>query len=188
MSDVPGRPPGSGDEDGRPAPARRTFLQAVGAALAGALASIPPVVAGAATLLHPLRREETVASAVRVASLTGLPEGGAPRRVTVIDDRVDAWTSYEATPVGAVYLRREGDRISALNVVCPHAGCSVNLAPNGTHFACPCHRSRFALDGTREEGPAPRDLDALEVEVRNETEVWVRFQNFRPGTEEKIPM
>jgi menaquinol-cytochrome c reductase iron-sulfur subunit len=106
--------------------------------------------------------------------------------VRVVSDRTDAWTRYEATPVGAVFLRKEGERVQALNVVCPHAGCSVNLAPDGTHFTCPCHRSRFALDGAREAGPSPRDLDTLDVEVRD-GQVWVRFQDFRPGTEEKIP-
>jgi len=167
---------------------RRTFLQAIGALVAGAVAILPPVVAGAATLLDPLRRRGGDASVVRVAALSALPEGGPPRRVTVVTDRTDAWTRYEATPVGAVYLRRDGDHISALNVVCPHAGCSVNLAPDGSHFACPCHRSRFELDGTRVAGPAPRNLDALDVEIRNENEVWVRFQNFAPGTDEKVPM
>jgi menaquinol-cytochrome c reductase iron-sulfur subunit len=177
----PSRP--GGHEPGAP---RRSFLKAVGAVLAGIGATLPPAIAGAATLFDPLRRREREATLIRVASLSAIPEGALPRRVTVSSDRVDAWTHYEMTPVGGVYLRREGDRVQALNVVCPHAGCSVNLAPAGTHFACPCHRSRFALDGTREEGPSPRGLDELEAEVRD-GEVWVRFQNFRPGIEEKVP-
>ena len=176
------RPGGQG-----PHAPRRSFLKAMGAVLAGAVAMLPPAIAGAATLFDPLRRREREATSIRVASLSAIPEGALPRRVTVSSDQVDAWTRYETTPVGAIYLRREGDRVQALNVVCPHAGCSVNLAAAGTHFACPCHRSRFALDGTRVEGPAPRGLDELEAEVRD-GEVWVRFQNFRPGTEEKIPI
>lgn len=175
----------SDDPGGRPP--RRTFLQAAGALIAGGVAFIAPAVAGAATLLDPLRRGRRDTSLVRVSTLSALPDGGGPRRVRVLSDRSDAWTRYEETPVGAVFLRREGDRVQALNVICPHAGCSVNLAPDGTHFACPCHRSRFALDGTREAGPSPRDLDALEVEVRD-GEVWVRFEDFRPGTEDKIPL
>lgn len=167
---------------------RRSFLQAIGAIAAGALAGLAPVAAAASTLLDPLRRRDGEAGAMlRVTSLSGLSDGGAPKRVTVLADRVDAWTKYQLSPVGAVYLKREGDHVEALNVVCPHAGCSVNLAPGGSHFSCPCHRSRFSLDGSREEGPAPRGLDRLETDVRD-GEVWVRFQNFRPGTEEKIPM
>jgi hypothetical protein len=36
--------------------------------------------------------------------------------------------------------------------------------------------------------PAARGLDALDVEVRNEKEVWVKFQNFEAGKAEKIPV
>lgn len=165
---------------------RRGFLKALGATLAAAVASLPPALAGAAALFDPLRRGARDASLVRVSSLSALPLAAAPKRVRVLAESVDAWTHYAETPIGAVFLRWDGDRLQALNVVCPHAGCSVNLASDGTHFACPCHRSRFALDGTREEGPAPRGLDELEVEIRD-GDVWVRFQNFRPGIEEKIP-
>lgn len=177
----------SGPEGESPDAPRRTFLKGIAAAIAGVVAVLPPAVAGAATLFDPLRRRERDATSIRVASLSAIPQGAPPRRVTVSSDRVDGWTQYESTPVGAVYLRWEGDRVQALNVVCPHAGCSVNLAPAGTHFACPCHRSRFALDGTREEGPAPRGPDELEAEVKD-GEIWVRFQSFRPGIEEKVPI
>lgn len=166
---------------------RRGFLESVGALFAGAVATLPALLAGAAALLDPVRRASPDPSWVRIATLSAIPDGAPPRRVTVVSERVDAWTTYQRAPVGAVFLAREGDRLRALNVVCPHAGCSVGLAPGGTHFACPCHRSRFTLDGTRVEGPSPRDLDRLEVEAR-EDDVWVRFQNFRPGVEEKVPV
>lgn len=165
---------------------RRGFLQALGAMLAAAVASLPAALAGAAALFDPLRRKTRATSLVRVSNIAALPVGAPPKRVRVVAERVDAWTHYAETPIGAVFLRWDGDRLQALNVVCPHAGCSVNVAPDGSHFACPCHRSRFALDGTREEGPAPRGLDELEVEVRD-GEIWVWYQDFRPGIEEKVP-
>jgi len=174
--------------DGAP---RRTFLAAVGAVIAGGLAGVAPVVAGLATLLDPLRRTGDDGNLVMVTKLAVLPADGIPRKFTVSADRVDAWTTYQNTPVGAVYLRRmPNDEIVCLNVVCPHAGCFVNLAPAGTHYACPCHRSRFALDGTIDDpaSPAPRAMDELTVEIRNEDEVWVRFQNFQPGQEHKVPI
>ena len=52
---------------------------------------------------------------------------------------------------------------SALSLVCPHLGCQVNLSSDG--FACPCHGSRFRLDGSLRNGPASRPLAALRVEV-----------------------
>ena len=45
------------------------------------------------------------------------------------------------------------------------------------------------IDGTIADpkSPSPRAMDELEAEVRN-GEVWVRFQNFRKGSPEKIPV
>jgi hypothetical protein len=31
-------------------------------------------------------------------------------------------------------------------------------------------------------------MDALLVEVRNDTEVWVKFQNFEPGKAKQVPL
>lgn len=174
--------------DGAP---RRSFLIGLGAVVAGALAGLTPLVAGVVALFDPLRRTGGEAGFVRVTRLGALPADGVPRRFTIQADLVDAWTTYTDTPVGAVYLRRtEDDGVLALNVVCPHAGCFVNLAPDRGRFACPCHRSSFALDGSINDpaSPSPRDMDELEVEVRDGDEVWVRFQNFMPGREEKLPI
>lgn len=170
---------------------RRNFLTAAGAVVTAGLAGVAPLLAGIATLLDPLRRRQGDSGMVMVTTLPVVPADGVPRRFTVNADRTDAWTTYQNTPVGAVYLRRTPDgELTCLNVVCPHAGCFVNLAPQGTHFQCPCHRSRFSLDGSIEDpaSPSPRAMDELEVEIRNETEVWVRFQNFQPGQEHKVPI
>jgi len=50
----------------------------------------------------------------------------------------------------------------ALSLVCPHLGCTVD--PQDQGFACPCHGSRFALDGSFISGPANRSLDPLILE------------------------
>jgi menaquinol-cytochrome c reductase iron-sulfur subunit len=94
-------------------------------------------------------------------------------------------------PIGAVYLRKtETNQVIALNVVCPHAGCFVEFNSSRKVFSCPCHNSRFSLDGAiaDRKSPSPRALDALEVEIRNQSEIWVKFQNFIAGHAEKIPV
>lgn len=186
---APEKPKESMSDPTPDAPARRTFLAAVGATVVGGLAALAPVAAGAAALLDPLRRGRRDRGMVRVATLSSVPESGVPRKFTVETDQVDAWTTYAETPVGAVYLRRDGDTVRALNVVCPHAGCFVGLAPDNARFACPCHKSSFDLDGRINDpaSPSPRDMDELDVEIRGE-EVWVRFQNFLPGRDEKTPV
>jgi menaquinol-cytochrome c reductase iron-sulfur subunit len=169
---------------------RRNFLTGFAAMVIGAIASVVPVAAGAAALLDPLRRSRSSSDFIRVTRLSAIPEDGSPRKFTVEADRVDAWATYANTPVGAVYLRRTDSGVIALNTVCPHAGCFVGVAPDGSRFACPCHKSSFDLDGMINDpgSPSPRDMDSLEVEVRDGDEVWVRFQHFLPGREEKTPV
>jgi menaquinol-cytochrome c reductase iron-sulfur subunit len=92
-----------------------------------------------------------------------------------------------------VYLRRtsETETPQAVTAVCPHLGCFVDFNTNKNIYQCPCHDSSFEADGQRinpKQCPAPRDLDALEVELRGEgqNEVWVKFQKFHSGKTEKI--
>jgi Rieske Fe-S protein len=63
-----------------------------------------------------------------------------------------------------------------------------DLSRKGYH--CPCHNSSFGVDGkiADPKSPSPRGLDELEVEIRGESEIWVKFQNFRAGGREKIPV
>lgn len=184
---------GEAEEPGADAEAgegRRNFLTGASALAVGALATLAPVGAALAAILDPLRRGTGERDLVLVTRLSAVPEDGTPRKFTVTADRSDAWATYTDAPVGAVYLRRVGDDVRALNVVCPHAGCFVGMAPDGSRFACPCHRSSFDLDGVVNDpsSPSPRDMDALDVEIRNQDEVWVRFQNFLPGREDKTPV
>ncbi len=182
----------SGFSDGPAAeiPPRRSFLAKAGAILVGAVAGLIPVGAGAAALLDPLRRGTRDTGMVRVTRLSAIPLDGSPKKFTVEADRTDAWSTYANTPIGAVYLRRTDDAVIALNVVCPHAGCFVRHLADEGRFSCPCHNSSFDLDGevNNASSPSPRAMDALAVEVRNGDEVWVRFENFLPGREEKVPV
>ncbi len=169
---------------------RRDFLVGASAVAAGTLAMLAPIGAAVVSLLDPVRRDKVSSEMVLVARTSAIPEDGSPRKFTVTADRTDAWAAYDDSPVGAVYLRRSGDEVRALNVVCPHAGCFVGVAKDNSRFSCPCHLSSFDLDGAVDDptSPSPRDMDTLDVEVRNGDEVWVRFQNFLPGRAEKTPV
>ena len=173
-------------------PHRRAFLTKSCAVLIGGVVGAFPVATGVAVFLDPIRRKSGAASNfVPVASLNALPEDGLPAKFPVITSRVDVWTKSPLTPVGAIYLRRSGPKsVQAFNVVCPHAGCFVDFVPDRKSYLCPCHKSTFALDGKINDpaSPSPRGLDELEVEIRNDTEVWVKFQNYRAGVHEKIPL
>lgn len=172
-------------------PERREFLTKAAALTIGGVTTLVPAAAGLMTILDPLRRKSAAGGFLHVTSLNALAEDGTPRRFEVIADREDAWNKFPQVPVGAVYLRRGPERkIEALNVTCPHAGCPVEYKAGIKGFLCPCHDSKFHLDGTlaNVSSPSPRALDTLEVEVRNEAEIWVRFQNFEAGKAKKIPV
>ena len=178
-----------GRKSGNPADRRGFFKQAL-AGIISVILGLIPVGAGLAVFLDPLRRKSEASGAVRVASLEALPDDGIPRKFPVIASRVDAWNKFTETAIGAVYLRRASDgQVQAFNASCPHAGCFVDFRSAENHFHCPCHNSSFSLDGKilDPKSPSPRGLDELEVEVRNESEIWVKFQNYRAGVSEKIP-
>jgi Rieske Fe-S protein len=52
----------------------------------------------------------------------------------------------------------------AFSTVCTHAGCAVSKIAEGT-IDCPCHGSKFNLDGTVAKGPASRPLEPKDIAV-----------------------
>jgi cytochrome b6-f complex iron-sulfur subunit len=55
--------------------------------------------------------------------------------------------------------------VYALSAVCTHLGCITRFLSDEKCIACPCHGSRFDLEGNVIHGPAPRPLQWLEVGV-----------------------
>jgi len=64
--------------------------------------------------------------------------------------------------VPAVLIRTETG-FSVISLVCTHLGCTVESKSDG--FACPCHGSRYDLDGKVTRGPASKSLAELRVEI-----------------------
>lgn len=172
-------------------PSRRGFFKETATILIGGVLGLVPLVSGLAVFLDPLRRKAESRGAIRITTLDSLPDDGIPRKFPVLANRTDAWNKFTHVPIGAVYLRRtRANKLQALNVVCPHLGCSVEFETEGNVFLCPCHKSTFTLEGRIEnpESPSPRGLDDLKVELRNGKEIWVIFQNFQTGHVEKVPV
>jgi len=59
------------------------------------------------------------------------------------------------------YAVKTGGKVSVFAINCSHLGCSVALNEKDKSFDCPCHGSRFHLDGTVLRGPAPVPLSHL---------------------------
>jgi menaquinol-cytochrome c reductase iron-sulfur subunit len=170
---------------------RRGFLRQAAAVVCGAAALAVPAVAGIVAFLNPLRQKSQGGQPLRLASLEAIPEDGTPLKVSVVADRTDAWCRFPKESIGAVFLARSAGqpgKVTALQVICPHAGCSINYDASGHKYFCPCHAASFDMAGARTDAtsPSPRDMDTLQVEIRNKNEVWVTFQTFRIGTAKKV--
>ncbi len=171
---------------------RRSFLAKFFAVVGGGAALLVPAALGMASFLNPLRQKGQAGGLLQVP-LDALPEDGTPMKFSVLADRTDAWNRYPNEAIGAVYLRRvekQGGKfaVEALQVVCPHAGCSIMYEPGekGGKFYCPCHGASFDLAGRRLDriSESPRDMDSLETEIIGK-EVKVKFQSFAAGTPKK---
>lgn len=53
--------------------------------------------------------------------------------------------------------------VSVFSSRCPHLGCQI-ARQEGDELVCPCHGSRFGLDGAVHHGPAIRGLRPLRFE------------------------
>ena len=56
---------------------------------------------------------------------------------------------------------KTGGKTNVFAINCSHLGCSVALNEAAKTFDCPCHGSRFHLDGSVLQGPAPVPLSHL---------------------------
>ena len=57
---------------------------------------------------------------------------------------------------------------SGFSATCTHQGCAVAEVQDGT-INCPCHGSKFNLDGTVASGPASRPLETKALSVQGDS-------------------
>lgn len=180
-----GRGHGNHDNDGAQDPGRRAALQLGIGVLGLGLAAVPAVPA-IGFLLAPLGRAGRDAPFLPAGKRAAFA-GGAPVRVDLYADKVDAWNRVPNVKLGSCWVVEREGKLSALSTVCPHLGCAVDYDPEAGKFKCPCHRSAFGLDGAVEAGPSPRPMDALELKEEGGL-VAIRFVRFRQGVSAKEPV
>ena len=139
--------PDDRDEGKRPMTdeSRRDFLARIGIGACAAAA----VGSGVVTLdyLKPKVLFEPP-TAFRAGSPADYPEG------TVRFHK--AQRAYVVGAAGGIY---------ALSAVCTHLGCITRYVSDENAIACPCHGSRFDIEGAVIHGPAPKSLPWLEATV-----------------------
>ncbi len=99
-------------------------------------------------------------------------EPGAPRAVVFLRTRSDGWKTEDRKERAWVVMDDAGE-VAAFAPLCTHLGCAYGWDGARGEFICPCHDSRFAIDGRHTAGPAPRGLDRYEVRVAGRR-LWLR--------------
>ncbi len=163
---------------------RRGFLKILAGLMGGTLA-VAAAVPVLGTVLTPLlRRKEDDGNLIRACPEKDLIVG-LPKRVELVATVVDGWTRAVGV-VGAAWLLKDaGGKVTALSSICPHSGCSINKdTKTKDAYSCPCHASLFTYDGTPTEGPSPRSMDPLPIEVRDGA-VWVKWVRYKIGVKDR---
>lgn len=72
--------------------------------------------------------------------------------------------------IGDVYLDPEfalfqdANGSWAVSRTCTHLGCRLNYSEEDHQLVCPCHHSKFTVQGQRVDGPAQKNLPQFKVE------------------------
>lgn len=64
--------------------------------------------------------------------------------------------------LGPVIAEKSGNSITVFSSKCTHLGCRINKL-EGDLFVCPCHGSKYNLNGIVVSGPADKPLNKLEL-------------------------
>ncbi|MFD3747521.1 ubiquinol-cytochrome c reductase iron-sulfur subunit [Nocardia sp. NPDC058633] len=127
---------------------RRTAV--VGAGALAVAATLTACGSSATSESAPAAPAEPGAPAGALARVTDIPVGGG----VIVGDTV------LTQPTAGTFV--------GLSSTCTHAGCKVATVAEGT-INCPCHGSRFGLDGAVRGGPASEPLAAKPVRVEGES-------------------
>lgn len=60
-------------------------------------------------------------------------------------------------------ITKTAEGIKAFSTRCPHLGCEIEWNDTDNTWDCPCHGSRFQIDGTLKHGPAKRGLESVQI-------------------------
>lgn len=80
---------------------------------------------------------------------------------------------YPSEKDSAILVRSLDGSYHAFGQKCTHLSCPVYFDRSHQRLECPCHEGAFdPRTGDVLHGPPPRPLDAIQLDVRNNGEVW----------------
>lgn len=70
--------------------------------------------------------------------------------------------------IGTLLVYKKDDFIEVYDAHCTHMGCILNIDTKNNELICPCHNSKFTLNGEVIKGPATRNLDKITYVLKND--------------------
>lgn len=101
---------------------------------------------------------------------------GEPRAITELSTVEVGGTflfRYPGDDDPAILVRLAADDVVAFSQKCTHLGCVVYYQTDEQRWHCPCHEGNFeARTGAPVSGPPTRPLGRIDVEIRDDGQVW----------------
>lgn len=184
-------------------PDRRKFLATCAIGGGACVAATIPIVR---ILIDPAGKQTvtTPREPLDLGAVTRFTED--PTKVEIVAPVIkDAWAAARDVVLGAAYIRRvpaTGDAkyagatfetpsgamaLDARSAICPHLGCAVAFDRGNKNYLCPCHDSRFAVDGAKLTGPSERGLDRLPLRIVN-GRVLLTWERYKIGKTTQEPV
>jgi cytochrome b6-f complex iron-sulfur subunit len=89
-------------------------------------------------------------------------------------------------PAQKAFIVHGPDGFYALSATCTHLGCMTQYERDGNRIFCPCHGSRFSVDGEVVGGPAPSPLTRFHLAIEAGALVLDVARAVDPGTLLKV--
>ncbi|AEV71033.1 Rieske Fe-S protein [Mycolicibacterium rhodesiae NBB3] len=105
------------------------------------------------------------ASTTKAPPTTG---GTAPEPANIVTKTADVPVGSGVIVGEVVVTQPAAGDFKGFSSTCTHAGCSLNEVADGT-INCPCHGSKFNLDGSVAQGPATKPLVSKAVTVQGDS-------------------
>lgn len=146
---------------------RRAFLTWVGV---GWVASSLPVAIAACS--NTIESQSAGDAPTETASSPSRSDGfQSVGTISQLESNAGQILDKEFTPGPVLVIRNPADpnTLSAVNPTCTHQGCTVGWQADQKAFVCPCHGSKFEINGEVSNGPATEPLSTYEVKVEEDS-------------------
>ena len=109
-------------------------------------------------------------AAIESGTTTAAPSasGGSAPAAKVITKTTDVPVGSGVIVDEIVVTQPTAGVFKGFSATCTHKGCTVDKVADGT-IDCPCHGSKFNLDGSVANGPAEKPLEAQAVTVQGDS-------------------